>query len=190
MLETAQNDLFHNYFSFLLLFCFYPKHLCHLLAIVLCFVEHTITVDFQWAAVRWSRSLSPWTGDTQLGAHASPPRTCLRYGMRFAPGQTALWFIWEIRWIAPLWAGLHLNAWVRTAVWAPEVVVPGGAASNGRTLLCVCLELIRNKNLWEFPKIIFLSQTTIEQQLKNICWRWGSDLFHQHIRNESWEQCF
>lgn len=123
------------------------------LIIVYRIVVHTIIVDFHWTAVRWSLSLSCRTADAQLCAHASSPRTRLRYGMWFAPGQTAARFVCEVRWVAPLWAGLHLDAGVRAAVWAPEVVVPSRAASNGRTFLSVCLELIRKK---EFPKIIFL----------------------------------
>lgn len=161
-------------------------------------VLHTITMDFQWAAVCWSRSLGPWTGDAQLGAHASPPRTCLSYGMWFTTGQTALCFVWEIRRFAPLWAGLHLNAWVWATVWAPEVVVPGGAAFNGRTLLGVCLELIKkyiriSKDRFPSPNYsteISYPLKPTEQKLKAIYWRWGSDSFHQHIRNESQEQHF
>lgn len=74
MREIAENDLLNNYFSFLFYLMVVP----------------TITMDFQWTAVCWSQRFSPWTGDAHLGTHSSPPRTCLRYGVLFAPGQTAL----------------------------------------------------------------------------------------------------
>lgn len=146
-------------------------------------IVHTITMDFQWAAIRWGQSLCPWTGDAHLGAHASPPRTCLRYGMRFAPRQSALWFVWEIRRVAPLWVGLHLNSWVWAAVRTPEVVVPGGVAPNGRTLLSIRLELI-TKQIQDISNNQFLSWIIL--QTRTTAYRYLLKVkkiysFHQHV---------